>query len=80
VFLGLSYVVMSYMAAYIWILLLIAVLMVAVAIFMMKRTYSKQAATGLVMTPPVSLPERADEDSVQEAQPGPRQRERESRQ
>jgi hypothetical protein len=42
VFLGLSYVVMSYMAAYIWILLLIAVLMVAVAIFMMKRTYSKQ--------------------------------------
>jgi hypothetical protein len=46
----------------------------------MKRTYSKQAATGLVMTPPVSLPERADEDFVQEAQPGPRQRERESRQ
>jgi hypothetical protein len=36
VFLGLSYVVMSYMAAYIWILLLIAALMVAVAIFMMK--------------------------------------------
>ena len=36
VFLGLSYVAMSYMAAYIWILLLIAVLMVAVAIFMMK--------------------------------------------
>ena len=80
VFLGLSYVVMSYMAAYIWILLLIAVLMVAVAIFMMKRTYSKQAATGPAMTPPVLLPERADEDFVQEAQPGFRQRERENRQ
>ncbi len=80
VFLGLSYVVMGYMAAYIWILLLIAVLMVAVAIFMMKRTYSKQAATGPVVTPPVLLPERADEDFVQEAQPGSRQREHESRQ
>jgi hypothetical protein len=56
------------------------VLMVAVAIFMMKRTYSKQAATGPAMTPPVLLPERADEDFVQEAQPGPRQRERENRQ
>jgi hypothetical protein len=80
VFLGLSYVVMSYMAAYIWILLLIAVLMVAVAIFMMKRTYSKQAATGAAMPPPVLLPERADEDFVQEPQPGPKQRERENRQ
>jgi hypothetical protein len=58
---------MSYMAAYIWILVLIAVLMVAVTIFMIKRAYSKQAATGLVMTPPVSLLERADEDFVQEA-------------
>jgi hypothetical protein len=79
VFLGLSYVVMSYMAAYIWILLLIAALMVAVAIFMMKRTYSKQAAAGPARTPPVLLQGRADEDFVQEAQPGPRQRERESR-
>jgi uncharacterized membrane protein len=75
VFLGLSYVVMSYMAAYIWILLLIAVLMVAVAIFMMKRTYSKQTATGPVVTPPVLLPERIGEDFVQEAQPESRQRE-----
>jgi flagellar basal body-associated protein FliL len=80
VFLGLSYVVMSYMAAYIWILLLIAVLMVAVAIFMMKRTYSKQAAAGPATPPPVLLPERAGEDFVQDLQPGPRQRERESRQ
>jgi membrane glycosyltransferase len=80
VFLGLSYVVMSYMAAYIWILLLIAVLMVAVAIFMMKRTYSKKAATGPAMTPPVLLPKRTDEDFVQEGQPRPKQRERESRQ
>jgi hypothetical protein len=71
---------MSYMAAYIWILLLIAALMVAVAIFMMKRTYSKQAAAGPARTPPVLLQGRADEDFVQEAQPGPRQRERESRQ
>ena len=80
VFLGLSYVVMSYMAAYIWILLLIAVLMIAVAIFMMKRTYSKQAATSPAMTPPTLLPERAGEDFVQEPQLGPRQRERGSRQ
>ena len=80
VFLGLSYVVMSYMAAYIWILLLIAALIVAVAIFMMKRTYSKQAAAGPVMTPPALLPERTGEDFVQKAQPGPKQKKRKSRQ
>ncbi len=48
VFLGLSYVVMSYLAAYIWILLIIAALMVTVAIFMTKRLYSQRAATGPV--------------------------------
>ncbi len=45
VFLGLSYVVMSYLAAYVWILLLIAALMVTVAIFMVKRLYSQRDAT-----------------------------------
>jgi hypothetical protein len=48
VFLGLSYVVMSYLAAYIWILLLIAVLAVSVAIFLVKRVYSQQAVTSPV--------------------------------
>lgn len=50
VFLGLSYVVMSYLAAYMWVLLLIAVLTVSFAIFLVKRAYSQQAAT----TPPAS--------------------------
>jgi hypothetical protein len=45
VFLGLSYVVMSYLAAYVWILLLIAALAVSVAIFLVKRVYSQQPAT-----------------------------------
>jgi hypothetical protein len=45
VFLGLSYVVMSYLAAYIWVLLLMAVLAVPIAIFLVKRVYSQQAAT-----------------------------------
>ncbi|MGH8579388.1 MAG: hypothetical protein ACREVK_04410, partial [Gammaproteobacteria bacterium] len=62
VFLGASFVVMSYLAAYIWILLLIAALMVAVAIFMMKRAYSKQAATAPETSSPVLPPERADKD------------------
>lgn len=44
VFLGLSYVVMMYLAAYIWVLLLVAALVVSVAIFLMKRD-SQQAAT-----------------------------------
>ena len=60
VFLGASFVVMSYLAAYIWILLLIAALIVAVAIFMMKRAHSKQAATAPEMPSPVLPPERAD--------------------
>ena len=45
VFLGISYVVMSYLAAYIWILLLIAALMMTVAIFMVKRLYSQRNAS-----------------------------------
>jgi hypothetical protein len=48
VFLGLSYVVMSYLAAYIWVLLLIAALAVPVAIFLVKRVYSQQAASSSV--------------------------------
>ncbi|MGH8488850.1 MAG: hypothetical protein ACREXS_08320, partial [Gammaproteobacteria bacterium] len=46
IFLGLSFVVMTYLAAYIWILLLIAALMMAGAIFMVKRLYSQRQATG----------------------------------
>jgi hypothetical protein len=52
VFLGLSYVVMSYLAAYMWILLLITALMLVVVVFMMKRAYSRQAATHPIMMPP----------------------------
>ena len=48
IFLGLSYVVMSYLAAYIWLLLLIAALAVSVAILLVKRAYSQQAATSPV--------------------------------
>ncbi|MDQ3774643.1 MAG: hypothetical protein M3461_09870 [Pseudomonadota bacterium] len=45
IFLGLSYVVMMYLAAYIWVLLLVVALAVSVAIFLVKRVYSQQAAT-----------------------------------
>lgn len=48
IFLGLSYVIMSYLAAYIWILLLIAALMITVAIFMVKRLYSQRDASAPV--------------------------------
>lgn len=45
IFLGLSYVVMSYLTAYVWVLLLIGALAVSVAIFLVKRAYSQQAAS-----------------------------------
>ncbi|MGH8478540.1 MAG: hypothetical protein ACREXK_02915 [Gammaproteobacteria bacterium] len=48
IFLGLSYVVMTYLAAYIWILLLIAALALSGAIFLVKRVHSQQAAPGPV--------------------------------
>ncbi|MGQ0593873.1 MAG: hypothetical protein ACT4QB_14875 [Gammaproteobacteria bacterium] len=48
IFLGLSYVVMTYLAAYIWILLIIAALAVSVAMFLVKRVYSQQAVTSPV--------------------------------
>lgn len=44
-FLGISYVVMIYLAEYMWIVLLIAALMVAGAVFMMKRAYSRETAS-----------------------------------
>ena len=65
VFLGLSYVVMSYLAAYIWVLLLIAALAVPVAIFLVKRVYSQQAATSPV-TRDVPGTEGANSDTTQE--------------
>jgi membrane glycosyltransferase len=65
IFLGLSYVVMSYLAAYIWILLLIAGLAVSVAIFMVKRVYSQQAATNLV-THDGPVTTRVTKDTTQE--------------
>lgn len=49
-FLGVSYVVMIYLAAYMWIVLLIAAIMVIAAVFMMKRAYSRKTAP--VTTPP----------------------------
>lgn len=54
-FLGLSYVVMSYLAAYIWILLLIAALIATVAIFILKRVHARRSdrATGDV---PIARP------------------------
>jgi len=44
IFLGLSYVVMTYLATYIWVLLLIAALALSGAIFLVKRVPSQQAA------------------------------------
>ncbi|MGH8507718.1 MAG: hypothetical protein ACREVH_03245 [Gammaproteobacteria bacterium] len=43
-FLGISYVVMIYLAAYMWVVLLIAALTVIAAVFIMKRVYSKDSA------------------------------------
>ncbi|MGH8590571.1 MAG: hypothetical protein ACREXX_14920 [Gammaproteobacteria bacterium] len=48
IFLGLSYVVMTYLAAYIWVVLVIAALAVSAAIFLVKRAYSQQAGTSPV--------------------------------
>jgi hypothetical protein len=50
IFLGLSYMIMAYLAAYMWILLLIAGITVCVAIFLLKRVYSQQAALSAAAT------------------------------
>lgn len=71
VFLGASFVVMSYVGAYIWILLLIAALIVAVAIFTMKRSYSKPAANGPAEIPPGLPQERVDEGQQAQRRLGP---------
>jgi hypothetical protein len=70
VFLGVSFVVMSYLAAYIWILLLIAALMVAVAIFMMKRAYSRGPAGVAQMPSPELPPGSAEEQFIRGVQGG----------
>ncbi|MGH8563149.1 MAG: hypothetical protein ACREXW_03325 [Gammaproteobacteria bacterium] len=48
IFLGLSYVVMSYLTQYIWLLLLIAALVVSVAVFLVKRAYSQPATNPVI--------------------------------
>lgn len=52
VFLGISYVVMIYLAAYMWIVLLIGALIMIAAVFMMKRAYARQGATRPEVTAP----------------------------